>query len=415
MAKEFRFPDLGEGVTEGEIKKWLVMEGDQVHKDQPLAEVETDKAVVEMPSPYSGKVLKLNHLEGGIVKVGEVLATIGGEGEVVAAAEPPSSTSVVGELPESEEVVSTTPAPGPEVQATPAVRKLAKGLGVDIASVRGTGPQGRVMEEDVRKASGAAPPAPAAPAQVPSVATPSVKAKFDLYGWVDRKPLRGIRRSTAKHMMEAQNNAALVTTMEVVDVTDLVALREKANRRAQESKGVKLTYLPFIIKAVIACLKKHPYVNSSMDEEAEEIVIKKYYNLGIAVATEDGLIVPVVKAADQKDLFALAKELKDLAEAASGRTIDLADLKGGTFSITNYGVFGSTYATPIPNYPEAAILGVGRIHDAPMVRDGTVTARKAMHLALTFDHRIMDGAQAASFLADLRQLLESPELILLDL
>ena len=391
------------------------MEGDQVHKDQPLAEVETDKAVVEMPSPYSGKVLKLNHLEGGIVKVGEVLATIGGEGEVVAAAEPPSSTSVVGELPESEEVVSTTPAPGPEVQATPAVRKLAKGLGVDIASVRGTGPQGRVMEEDVRKASGAAPPAPAAPAQVPSVATPSVKAKFDLYGWVDRKPLRGIRRSTAKHMMEAQNNAALVTTMEVVDVTDLVALREKANRRAQESKGVKLTYLPFIIKAVIACLKKHPYVNSSMDEEAEEIVIKKYYNLGIAVATEDGLIVPVVKAADQKDLFALAKELKDLAEAASGRTIDLADLKGGTFSITNYGVFGSTYATPIPNYPEAAILGVGRIHDAPMVRDGTVTARKAMHLALTFDHRIMDGAQAASFLADLRQLLESPELILLDL
>ena len=416
MAKEFRFPDLGEGVTEGEIKKWLVMEGDEVHKDQPLAEVETDKAVVEMPSPYSGKVIRLNHQEGGIVKVGEVLATIGEEGEVTAAAEPPSSTSVVGELPESEEVVSTRPAPGPGVQATPAVRKLARDLGVDIASVRGTGPQGRVMEEDVRRA-GAVPavPAPATPVQAPSVTTPSVKAKFDLYGWVDRKPLRGIRRSTAKHMMEAQNNAALVTTMEVVDVTDLVALREKVNRRAQESKGVKLTYLPFIIKAVIACLKKHPYMNSSLDEGAEEIVIKKYYNLGIAVATEDGLIVPVVKAADQKDLFALAKELKDLAEAASGRKIDLADLKGGTFSITNYGVFGSTYATPIPNYPEAAILGVGRIHDAPMVRDGTVVARKAMHLALTFDHRIMDGAQAASFLADLRQLLESPELILLDL
>ncbi len=411
MAKEFRFPDLGEGVTEGEIKKWLVKEGDAVRKDQSLAEVETDKAVVEMPSPYSGKVLKLNHAEGGIVKVGEVLATIGEEGEMIAAAEPLPSTSVVGELPESEEVVSSRPSPMPGVQATPAVRRLARDLGVDIAAVRGTGPQGRVTEEDVRTALGTAPAPPAAPAAAP----PTMKAKFDLYGWVDRVPLRGIRRSTAKHMMEARSNAALVTTMEAADVTDLVAMREKVNRHAQGSKGVKLTYLPFIIKAVISCLKKHPYMNSSMDEEAEEIVIKKYYNLGIAVATEDGLIVPVVKAADQKDLFALAKEVKELAEAASSRKIDLADLKGGTFSITNYGVFGSTYATPIPNYPEAAILGVGRIHDAPVVRDGAVVPRKIMELALTFDHRIMDGAQAASFMTDLRQLLEDPELLLVEL
>jgi pyruvate dehydrogenase E2 component (dihydrolipoamide acetyltransferase) len=412
MAKEFRFPDLGEGVTEGEIKKWLVKEGDEVSKDQSLAEVETDKAVVEMPSPYSGKVLKLNHPEGGIVKVGEVLATIGEEGETVAAAEPPSSTSVVGELPESsEQVISSKPAPTPGVQAAPAVRKLARDLGVDISEVKGTGPQGRVTEDDVRRSR-----APAAPAPPPAEAAPALamKAKFDLYGWVDRKPLRGVRRSTAKHMMEARSSAALVTTMEIVDVTDLVAARERINRQAQEAKGVKLTYLPFIIKAVIACLKKHPYMNSSMDEEAEEIVIKKYYNLGIAVATEDGLLVPVLKAADQKDLFTVGKELKELAEAASARKIDLADLKGGTFSITNYGVFGSTYATPIPNYPEAAILGVGRIHDAPMVKDGAVAARKAMHLALTFDHRIMDGAQAAAFLTDLKHMLEAPELLLLD-
>jgi pyruvate dehydrogenase E2 component (dihydrolipoamide acetyltransferase) len=242
-----------------------------------------------------------------------------------------------------------------------------------------------------------------------------MKAKFDLYGWVDREPLRGIRRSTAKHMMEARSNAALVTTMEEVDVTDLVALREKVNKHVQESKGIKLTYLPFIMKAIIACLKKHPYMNSSMDEEAEEIVLKKYFNLGIAVATEDGLLVPVVKAADQKDIFTLAKEVKELAEASASRKIDLADLKGGTFSITNYGVFGSTYATPIPNYPEAAILGVGRIQDAPMVRDGAVVPRKVMHLSLTFDHRIIDGAQAATFLTDLRQLVESPELLLLEI
>lgn len=408
MVKEFRFPDLGEGVTEGEIKKWLVKVGDEVQKDQSIAEVETDKAVVEMPSPYSGKVIKLNHLEGGIVKVGEVLAVIGEEGETVSAAEPPSSTSVVGELPETDtEVITTRPSVKPMVQATPAVRKLAKDLEVDLGAVKGTGPQGRVTEEDVRSASGGL--------AAPKPSGPQMKAKFDLYGWVDRVPLRGVRRSTAKHMLEAQSNAALVTTMEVADVTDLVALREKINKHAQEAKGIKLTYLPFIMKAVISCLKKHPYMNSSMDEETEEIVIKKYYNLGIAVATEDGLLVPVVKAADQKDLFVLAKEVKELAEASASRKVDLADLKGGTFSITNYGVFGSTYATPIPNYPEAAILGVGRIQDAPMVVDGTIAPRKVIHLSLTFDHRIMDGAQAATFLTDLRQLLESPELLLLEL
>jgi pyruvate dehydrogenase E2 component (dihydrolipoamide acetyltransferase) len=408
MAKEFRFPDLGEGVTEGEIKKWLVKVGDEVKKDQSIAEVETDKAVVEMPSPYSGKVIQLNHQEGGIVKVGEVLAMIGEEGETVSAAEPPSSTSVVGELPETDtEVITARPAVKTEVQAMPAVRKLARDLNVDLAMVKGSGPEGRVTEEDVRRASGAK--------EAPKAPGPQMKAKFDLYGWVDRVPLRGVRRTTAKHMMEAQASAALVTTMEIADVTDLVALREKINKYAQDAKGIKLTYLPFIMKAVIACLKKHPYMNSSMDEEAEEIVIKKYYNLGVAVAVEDGLLVPVVKAADQKDLFTLAKEVKELAEASANRTVDLADLKGGTFSITNYGVFGGTYATPIPNYPEAAILGVGRIRDAPMVVDGAVAPRKVLDLSLTFDHRIMDGAQAATFLTDLRQLLENPELILIDL
>ncbi len=411
MAKEFKFPDLGEGVTEGEIKKWLIKVGDTVTKDQSIAEVETDKAVVEMPSPYSGKVLKLNHPEGGIVNVGEVLAVIGEEDAMEEQAEPPPSTSVVGELPEAEtEVVTARTSAGPPIQAVPAVRKLARDLGVDIAGVKGTGPEGRITEEDVRKAA-----APAAKGAAPGSAEPRMRAKFDIYGRIEARPLRGVRRSTARHMMEARSSAALVTTMEIADVTDLVALRNKVNAYAQGSKGLKLTFLPFIMKAVIASLRKHPYMNSSMDEEAEEIIIKDYYNLGIAVATEDGLLVPVVKAADQKSIFELGKEIKELAEAAQSRKIDLADLKGGTFSITNYGVFGGTYATPIPNYPEAAILGLGRIQDAPMVHEGAVVPRKVLHLSLTFDHRIMDGAQAATFLTDLRDFLERPELMLLDL
>ncbi len=404
MAREFRFPDLGEGVTEGEIKKWLVKEGDPVRKDQSIAEVETDKAIVEMPSPYSGRMGRLSFPEGGIVKVGEVLATIEeiGEGEGAEV----GSVSVVGELPVGDGmVVSRRPEGGVPagVQATPAVRKLARDLGVDISAVKGTGPGGRVMENDVRGATAVTEEPPA----------PKVQPKFDLYGWVERRPLRGVRRAVAKHMMEAQSRAALVTTQDTADVTELVALRERVKDHVLQSKGVKLTYLPFIMKAVIAALQRNPVLNSSMDEETGEIVIKKYYNLGVAVATEEGLMVPVVKAADQKDIVALAAELKALSDAAQGRKIDLADLKGGTFSITNYGVFGGTFATPIPNHPEAAILGTGRIYDAPLVLDGEVRPRKVLDLSLTFDHRIMDGAEAARFLTDLRRFLESPELLLL--
>ena len=412
MVKEFRFPDLGEGITEGEIKRWLVKEGDEVKKDQSIAEVETDKAVVEMPSPYSGRVRKLNIPEGGVVRVGEVLASIADaeSGALEVPEKARESVSVVGELPESDEEVVTSIPPVEEVvarqvQATPAVRKLAKEKGLDITTLAGTGPQGRVIEQDVLSSS---------ERREEQAVGPKMQPKFDIYGWIDRVPVRGIRRSTAKHMMEAQSRAALVTTNEEADVTDLVALREKIKVFAQEAKGVKLTYLPLVMKAVIAALRKNPYLNSSMDEDRGEIIVKKYFNLGIAVATEEGLLVPVVKAADQKDIFVLAKELKDLSEAASSRKIDLADLKGGTFSITNYGVFGGTTATPIPNYPEAAILGMGRIRDTPAVVDGMVAVRKVMDLSLTFDHRIVDGAQAATFLADLRRFLESPELLTLN-
>ncbi|HUL39401.1 MAG TPA: dihydrolipoamide acetyltransferase family protein [Methanomassiliicoccales archaeon] len=414
MPTDFRFPDLGEGVTEGEIKKWLVKEGDQVKQDQAIAEVETDKAVVEMPSPTSGKVLRLYHGEGDTVKVGEVLATIGAEGEEApkAAPKPPAeearkpSVSVVGELPEEEILVSSQPAvatqaPPTEALATPAVRKLAKDLGVDLAGLKGSGPGGRLTEEDVRAAT--KPKGPTRPRQ---------QAKFDIYGYIDREPVKGIRKSTAKKMMESTLKTAMVTMMDDADVTELVALRERIKTVAMEERKVKLTYMPFIIKAVVMALKNNPYLNSSMDEESGEIILKKYYNIGVAVATEDGLMVPVVKVADQKEIMDIAGEVEDLSKKAGERKIDLGDLKGGTFTITNYGTLGGTYGNPIINYPESAILGVGRIREMAWVKNGQVVPRKVMPLSLTWDHRILDGAQAAKFMGELLRYLENPDLIL---
>jgi len=415
MASDFKFPDLGEGVTEGEIKKWLVKEGDLVKQDQSIAEIETDKAVVEMPTPLAGTILKLYHHEGEVVKVGETLATIGAKGETIEVAnsmtvEPPEKTrrpsvSVVGELPEEETMVSSAPTSAviiesSTVEAMPAVRRLAKELNVDLASVKGTGPNGRITEEDVRNAS------------IKPISKPRKVAKFDLYGFVDREPLKGIRRSTAKKMMESTLKAAQVTMMEDVDVTDLVKLRERLKTIALEQRKVKLTYLPFMIKAVTMALKNNKYLNASIDEETEEILIKKYYNIGIAIAIEDGLMVPVIKEADSKEFMDLAVEIADLTDKAKERKVDLADLKGGTFTITNWGTLGGTYGTPIVNFPEAAILGVGRIRELPWVKDQKVEIRKILPLSLTWDHRILDGMQAARFMNELVRYLENPEIIM---
>lgn len=408
MATEFRFPDLGEGIAEGEVKKWLVKVGDVVIKDQSLAEVETDKAVVEIPSPVAGKILRLDHKEGELVQVGEVLAVIGEEGEAAqrpitppaTEEERPPSVSVVGELPREEVVVtSVTQKRSPrEVSAMPAVRKAARDKGIDVTAVKPTGPSGQVLESDLG-------------------AKQSVRTvpKFDIYGYVDRVPIRGIRRTTAKRMLESQSRTAAVTSMEQADVTRLVGMRERLKAPMKEQKGVNLTYMPFIVTAIVRALKLHPLLNSMIDDEREELIIKKYYNIGVAVAIDEGLMVPVIKAADQKSLWELAEEIASLAKTAQERKIDLADLKGGTFSITNYGVFGGTYGTPIINYPETAILGIGRIMDAPLVVDGVVKARKVLPLSLTFDHRAYDGAVAAKFLRDLVRLLENPEELLLNM
>jgi len=396
MLCEFKFPDVGEGIAEGEIVRWLVKEGDSVKEDQDLLEVETDKALLTLNSPYTGKVTQLHGKEGEIIKVGDVLTTIeaGGEQATALEAEKRDSGTVVGTLGDNEVVEVVRP-----VQATPAVRALAKQMQIDLGSVKGTGPGGRITKEDVETAA--------------AKTAPQAGAEADAYGSVEKIPLRGIRRTVAKRMAEASKRVAEVTIWEDADITELEQVRAK-ERKVAEEKGVKLTYLPFLIKAVLPALKVHPYFNASLDEAAEAIILKKYFNVGIAVDTPDGLIVFVIKDADKKNILDLAKETATLAEKARHRKIDLHELKGSTFTITNYGVVGASYGTPIINYPEVAILGLGKIEDRPVVRSGQIAIRKMMPLSLAFDHRVIDGVEAGRFLGVVIQHLEDPNLMLIE-
>ena len=406
MAFEFKFPDVGEGITEGTIVKWKVKENDDVKADQIIAEVETDKAVVEIPSPRKGTILKLYHKEGEVINVGEVLAVIGKKGEKIPERAEHYTGSVVGFLPEAKEEekkpaqkkMHASISGEEKVMAAPIVRKFAKMLGVDLIAVKGTGPDGRITEQDVKDAAQVKKPEPVRKG-------PKVTKKYDLFGYVKRVPLKGIRKITAEKMTEAVRNAALVTHHDHVDVTELANVRKNEKEKAAK-KGTHLTYLPFIIKATIKALKKHPFVASSV--EGDEIIVKKYYNIGVAIDTEEGLIVPVIKGADQKKLYALADDVNNFVEKSKSRKIDLMDLKGGVFTITNIGVIGSTYFTPIVNYPETCILGTGRIEYKPSVIDGKVEIRKVMPISFTYDHRVLDGAEAARFMNDLKDLLEKP-------
>jgi pyruvate dehydrogenase E2 component (dihydrolipoamide acetyltransferase) len=424
MAYEFKLPDLGEGLTEGEIVEWLVKEGDSVEEDQVFVKVETDKAVLEIPSPRKGMVLRIGAAEGDTVQVGEVILVIGEEGEKPepvtkpVESEKPRSVGVVGvleEAPEEAEVregggrAEITPAPPGkrvEVLAMPAVRKLARELNVDLTEIEGTGPQGRITKEDLQKASGEKEEKP------PEKAVKAAR-KYDMYGYVDRVQLRGMRKTIARAMVRSKYTAPHVTATDDADITRLVDLREREKEKAAK-KGIHLTYLPFVIKAVVAGLQEHPFVNASLDDETEEIILKKYFSIGVAVDTKDGLMVPVVKNAQDKSILQLADELTKLSEKARSRSIDLADLKGGTFTITNYGAVGGIYGTPIINYPEVAILGLGKIQEKPVVVGGKIEVRKILPLSLSFDHRVVDGAEAARFLNTVIDHLEDPDLILLE-
>ena len=435
MAFNFVLPDLGEGIAEAEIRKWLVKEGDTIEEHQSVMEIETDKAVVEVPSPKGGTVLTRPHEEGDTVKVGDVLLVIGEAGEKAEAprdeareekpkpAVRPKSVSVVGELPEEEEVatpaVPTRPRPAPApsapvsvatstarggtaVLATPAVRAFAREQAVAIETIKGTGPDGSITREDVLKAIAKPVQAPPAPASVGEEA-----------GSVERVAIRGVRKAVAKHLIEALKTMASVTESDEADVTELWDLRAR-EKKALEGKGVHLTFMPFIMKALQHTLMDFETFNASVDEEREEIVVKKFYNIGIAVDTPDGLIVPVVRNVEKKTIHELAVELQDLSQKARERTIKLEDLKGSTVTITNYGAFGATFATPIINYPDVAILGTGKISDKPWVKDGQIVIRKVLPLSLTFDHRVNDGAGAAKFLTRLVAYLHDPASIFVE-
>ena len=424
MALAFKLPDLGEGLTEAEIVKWLVKVGDTIDEGQAFVQVETDKAVIEIPSPRKGVILQLGAAEGETVPVGKVIILIGEAGEEAKVekepakgeAKPRPSVGVVGEL---EEAPEEPPAPigrkdeeitieKGAILAVPMVRKMASELKLDLRTIKGTGPQGRITKEDVLKAASKKPAEKEIPAQ-------EVKAalKSDAYGFIERLPLRGMRKKIAQAMSKSKSTIPHAADIDEADITQLIGLRAKAKERAA-SKGIHLTFLPFVIKAVIAALQEHPYLNSSFDDEAGEIILKKYYNIGVAVDTKDGLMVPVVKNAKGKNIFQLAAELGGLSEKARARTIDLADLKGGTFTITNFGALGGIYGFPIIHHPEVAILGMGKILDKPVVLDGKIEVRKMLPLSLSFDHRVVDGAEAVRFMNTVIEFLEDPGLILME-
>ncbi len=424
MVYVFKFPDVGEGIHEGEIVKWLIKEGDKVKADAPLGEIETDKAIVEMPSPKSGTILKIHVQAGGIINVGEIMVTILEEGETEedgkkhldakkseAKNDVPYTGSVVGFVEEAKDVspiygaknqIQSSSQTSSEIQATPAVRNMAKQLNVNLETVRGTGPGGRIIVEDVQKAGkGAA----VQTAQAASAESPGFKKvrKYDFFGYVDREPLKGVKKVTANKMAESIFTAAQLTNMHEADVTDLWAWREK-DKSKYEKEGIKLTLMPFIVKAVAASLMTHKYLNASL--EGEEIVLKKYYNIGVAVDSEEGLFVPVVKGAQNKDVKTIAQDIQKMANDVQIRKVNMMDLKGGTFTISNLGSVGVEFFTPIINYPESAILGVGRMSEKAVVRNGKIEIRKILPLSLTYDHRIVDGAQAARFALELIRRLE---------
>lgn len=396
MITEFRIPDVGEGITEGDLVEWKVKPGDKIKEDQPLVEIETDKSVIEIPSPRDGVVLKLHFEEGDMVPIGEILITIGEEADLKTEDQKKDSGTVVGTLEEAEMPSETDK----EILATPKVRKMAEEMKVDISKVQGTGPEGAITEKDIVHAA--------------HEQKPGARREDDAYGAVIKIPLRGLRKTIAQNMPKFQHAAAHVTHMDEADITELAIIKEKEESVFKE-KGKKLTYLPFIIKAVVVGLKEFPYLNSSIEEEAGEIIIKKYYHIGMSVNTKDGLIVPVIRDADQINIIRLAENIEDIAERGRERKLDIKELKGSTFTITNIGSYGGNYATPIINYPEAAILATGRIKEMPRVVDGEIKIRKILPLSLAFDHRILDGGMAADFINTVIRHLEDPGLLLLEL
>jgi pyruvate dehydrogenase E2 component (dihydrolipoamide acetyltransferase) len=436
VATEVRLPDVGEGIESGTVVSVLVKPGDRIHKDQPLVELETDKAVVEVPSTTSGVVKQVNVKVGDEAPIGAVLVVVdeGGASEPAKAeAEPAEAQPAEVEPAQAEPVEAQAPAaPQPQaekpaargapapaassedegrrlVPAAPSVRRLARELGVDIHTVQGSGLLGRVSADDVRQAASGAPSRAAAGPVAPPL------PDFTRWGEVERVPMSGIRKATVRSMTTAWSTVPMVTHFDKADVTDLELFRKRYQKEADKA-GVKLTPTAILLKIVALALRRFPDFNSSVDVEKQEVVRKRYVNVGVAVDTDAGLLVPVVKDADKKGIIELAKELGELAEKARTRRLSLDEMQGGNFSVSNLGGIGGTNFTPIVNPPDVAILGVSRSAIEPVWDEGAgqFAPRTMMPLALTYDHRLIDGAAAARFLRWVCTALEDPFVALLD-
>lgn len=441
MAYKFRLPDIGEGIHEGEIVKWFVKPGDKIEEDTVLAEVQNDKAVVEIPSPVEGTIEKVLVEEGAVTTVGTVLLEIDAPGY--------EELELHGHIDDEEEKakieaqVQATAEDGKEVEkvvsneqgttgsaeeqdrskkrviAMPSVRKFARENGVNIQEVVGTGKNGRVLKEDIEafKNGGAQQDTSEKTIAVEETSAQEVAKttpiEFEGEFPETREKMSGIRRAIAKAMVHSKQTAPHVTLMDEVDVTELVAHRKKFKAIAAE-KGIKLTYLPYVVKALVSTLREFPEFNRSLDDATQEIIQKHYYNIGIAADTEKGLLVPVIKHADRKSVFALSDEISQLATKAREGKLAPNEMKGASCSITNIGSAGGQWFTPVINHPEVAILGIGRISEKPVIKNGEIVAAPVLALSLSFDHRMIDGATAQHALNNIKRLLSEPELLLME-
>lgn len=409
---EFRLPELGEGVNEGELVKWLVKPGDAVRDDQPICEIMTDKATIEIPSPFSGTVENLHAKEGEIVKVHQLMLTLQGGASSGATKSAPQSQKETPKTPTAATAPKTAAAPqvaqaplsaqtSSDIKAGPSTRKLAREQGVHLAQVPASGPHGRVLREDVERFLMGG-------GRAKSFAAP----KAD-----EHTPIRGMRKKIAEKMRYSKDHAAHFTYVEEADATELVKLRNFA-KKLGESKGIKVTYLPFILKAMVAALKKHPRINSIVNEETQELITRYVYNISISVQTDDGLTVPVVKNVEQKNIFQLAQEIAGLVDRARKKKLTLEDFQGSTITLTNAGSIGGLFATPIINHPEVAILGFNKIFRKPVVvqKNGRekIVVRDWTYFSISLDHRMIDGAEAAEFMKTFIEYIEQPQTLYME-
>jgi len=436
-----KVPPLGESIVEATVSRWLKKEGDAVAPGDTLVELETDKITVEVPAMNGGVLTKRAHAEGDVVHVDDLLAEI--DESATAAAQPapaqpaaakpaesappvprnqPQSTPVVPPPAPAPAAPPAPPPPGPpaEVRAGPAAQKTAAETGVDLSRVQGTGRGGVISKPDVLEAaagaqrSAAAPPSaqPAAPASQPTAPPPRPAAPPADGKRETREKMSTRRKRIAEHLLESQHATAHLTTFNEIDMTAVSAVRERLKERVEKEHGVKLSYMPFFVKAACMALKTYPVVNAQIDGDA--IVYKHYVNMGIAVASDAGLVVPNIKDADRRGMIDISREISAVAKRARDGKLTMDDLTGGTFTITNGGVFGSLISTPIINFPQVGILGLHKIQERPMAVDGKVEVRPMMYVALSYDHRIIDGQQAVLFLVRVKELMEDPASMLID-